>query len=153
MYKRCTPYVYILRTLIVRTFDLFFICYWVCWLVIRITRALRMPLPILNNWLADIVFVPIIVHISLVLSSIIIAKDSAKGYSLWQILLVCLLVSLVYELILPAKTIHTRADYADVFAYFAGGLFYYHYHQKRFLKYLQKSPERWSPRISSATLQ
>lgn len=129
----CTPYFHILRALIVRTFDIFFMAYWACWLIIRITRTFGMPLPILNNWLADIVFVPIIVHFSLVLSSIIFGKDELKAYSLCQIFLVCSSVSLLYEWVLPATAFNTRADIADVFAYFAGGLFYYCWHQKRFL--------------------
>lgn len=126
--------------MISKLFDRLFIVYWLCWLVVRLTRAYGAEIPLVNNWLADIVFIPIIVHTSLVISNALL--KITRGYPLTSILIICCIVSVVYEAILPALAFPTRADWWDVAAYFTGGLFYYLIHQPLALRGWSASDEK-----------
>lgn len=139
MHGRRFTIIHFVCTLIQRTFDYLFILYWLCWFIIRYTRINGTPIPFLNNWLTDFVFIPIIVHPSLVLSTALLKPDKPGGYALTAIFAVCLVVSLVYEWLLPLFAYQTRADVFDVIAYFFGGLFYYLVHQQIYLVRLKRS--------------
>jgi len=116
-------------------FDGLFLFYWACWFFIRFTRLSGVPIPPLNSWLTDFVFVPIIVHFSAVAGSFIFNRGRAYGYPLHQIWLISALASLLFEGIMPHYTDYNTADIYDVIAYFAGGLFYYLCHQPRYMRH------------------
>lgn len=115
-------------------FDNIFIFYWLCWFFIRFTRHCHFPIPYLNSWLTDFVFVPIIVHISSVVGSYLFNNGNPHGYPLYQIWFIAAIVSLVFEWVMPYYTDYNTADLYDVLAYFTGGLFYFLFHQPRYIK-------------------
>jgi len=123
-----------IRSLIVDIFDIYFIGYWLCWFIVRYTRHSGHPILLINNWLTDFVFVPIVVHISLVFGHQIIHSRSNFRFSLLQILCFSIYTSLVFELLLPRITSYNTGDWLDVIMYFAGGLFYYFIHQAMYIK-------------------
>ena len=119
----------ILRTLVFLTFEGYFTFYCCSWILVRYTRKLQIPMPIVNNWLTDFVFVPLIAHISFVFGSVILKTHGSFKYPFYQILSVSLFTAIVFEGILPYYTNYNTVDFCDVLAYFAGGIFYYFVHQ------------------------
>lgn len=132
----------VFRSLIFITLDRYFVFYCCSWLLIRYTRKLQIPIPLLNNWLTDFVFVPLIAHVSFVLGTLIFKPDGTFKYPLYQILSISLLIALVFEGILPYYTHYNTADFYDVLAYFAGGIFYYFVHQNHTSKKIKKTFEK-----------
>jgi len=118
-----------LRPLTILVFDRYFIFYCCSWIAVRFTRKLHIPIPILNNWLTDFVFVPLIAHVSLVIGSLIFKLDGTFKYPLYQILSISSLTAVIFEGILPYYTPYNTADFYDALVYLAGGLFYYFVHQ------------------------
>jgi len=132
----------IFRSLIFVAIDRYAVLYCCSWLLIRYTRKLQFPIPLLNNWLTDFVFVPLIAHTSFVLGSIIFKPNGTFKYPLYQILSISLLTALVFEGILPYYTHYNTADFYDLLAYFAGGMFYYFVHQTHTSKKIKKAFEK-----------
>lgn len=123
-----------LCALVKNLFDGIFIFYWLCWFFIRFTRIQHFPIPFLNNWLTDLVFVPIIVHVASITGSFLFNKGKPHGYPLYQIWLISAIVSLLFEYLMPSYTDYNTGDPYDVIAYFMGGLFYFLFHQPRYIK-------------------
>ncbi len=132
----------VFRSLILITLDRYFIFYCCSWLLIRYTRKLHFPIPLLNNWLTDFVFVPLIAHVAFVLGSLIFTTGGTFKYPIYQILSISLLTALVFEGFLPYYTHYNKADFYDVLAYFAGGVFYYAVHQNYTSRKIRKAFER-----------
>ncbi len=132
----------VFRSLIFIILDRYFVFYCCSWLLIRYTRKLQIPISFLNSWLTDFVFVPLITHISFVLGSLIFMPDGTFKYPLYQILSISLFISLVFEGTLPYYTHYNTADFYDVLAYFAGGMFYYFVHQNHTSKKIRKVFEK-----------
>jgi hypothetical protein len=91
----------------------------------------------LNNWLTDFVFVPAVVHFSLVLGNMLVGSTQLRKYSLLQILGFSLYTSVIFEGILPHLTNYNVGDWGDVIAYFSGGFFYYYLHQNWSIKNME----------------
>ncbi len=125
---------HLLRSLSKELFDGLFIFYWFCWFFIRFTRANHFPIPFLNDWLTDFVFVPIIIHCSSIVGSHVFNNGRAHGYPLYQIWIISFFTALLFEWIMPQYTTYNTGDIADVVAYFAGGLFYFCFHQSFYIK-------------------
>lgn len=123
-----------LRSLSRELFDDLFIFYWFCWFFIRFTRANHFPIPFLNDWLTDFVFVPIIIHCSSIVGSYVFNNGRAHGYPLYQIWIISFFTSLLFEWIMPQCTTYNTGDIADVAAYFTGGLFYFCFHQSFYIE-------------------
>ena len=121
-------------TLSKELFDGLFIFYWFCWFFIRFSRSVNAPIPYLNNWLTDLVFVPIIIHFSSVIGSFQFNKNRAHGYPLYQIWTISFLVSILFEWIMPKYTSYNTGDIIDILAYFSGGLFYFCFHQPYYIR-------------------
>lgn len=107
-------------------FSVFYAC---SWFVIRGFRQAGAPLPILNNWLTDFVFVPLLVHFSFVMGNLFLQNEEKQAYPLYQVLLISAYTTIVFEWIAPQYFSYHTADWIDVVMYFAGGLFYYTVHQ------------------------
>lgn len=110
-------------------FDRLFVVYCSCWLIIHIGRWSRRPIPYLNSWLTDVVFIPVIAHIALVFTRRYIVRNTAYRYPLSYLLLAALYVSVIYELVFPRFHFHSVGDPLDVISYFGGSLFYFFVHQ------------------------
>ncbi|ULT24102.1 hypothetical protein KUH03_34340 [Sphingobacterium sp. E70] len=93
-----------LCALVKNLFDGIFIFYWLCWFFIRFTRLQHFPIPFLNSWLTDLVFVPIIVHVASITGSFLFNKGKPHGYPLYQIWLISAIVSLLFEYVMPNYT-------------------------------------------------
>lgn len=110
--------------------DKLIIFYTLSWCLIRYTRWHHNPIPYLNNWLTDFVYVPIICAVShwifLHLAPIQYARTK---YPLFQILILVIFVSIVFEFIMPNVTEYNTYDLGDILSYLIGGLFYYIIHQ------------------------
>ncbi len=91
----------------------------------------------LNSWLTDFIFVPIIIHVALVLSNHVLGSVKVLRYPLFLIMLTSALVSISFEWILPQITTYNTGDPIDVLMYFSGGLFYYYVHQHIYIKKLK----------------
>lgn len=117
-------------------FDSFTIFYIFSWFLIRGFRQAGEPIPILNNWLTDFVFVPLLVHFSYVFSYYLKLNNEKRKYPLYQIITISLYTSLVFEWLAPIYSNYNTADWIDVIMYFAGGFFYYYIHQPYALKNL-----------------
>ncbi|WP_113648558.1 hypothetical protein [Pedobacter chitinilyticus] len=85
---------------------------------------------------------PLIAHVAFVLGSLIFTTGGTFKYPIYQILSISLLTALVFEGFLPYYTHYNTADFYDVLAYFAGGVFYYAVHQNHTSKKIRKAFER-----------
>lgn len=128
----------ILRALNCFFIDPFFVFYCFSWFLIRISRHSGDVIPYLNNWLTDFVFVPLIMHTSYIAGYFFLRLNKPHIYPLSQILFLSLVVSLVFEYIMPKYTTYNTADLGDVLAYLLGGVFYYCVHQKYSFKKLSR---------------
>ncbi|WP_270089927.1 hypothetical protein [Sphingobacterium sp. SYP-B4668] len=117
------------RALVYLLDDSYFIGYSISWILIRFTRQGGHPIPLLNNWLTDFVFVPLIIHVSQAVGIYFLQTKKPFRYPLFQILLISLATSYVFEWMMPEFTIHHTSDLWDVVVYFLGGMFYYYVHQ------------------------
>ncbi len=111
-------------------FDRLFTIYCGCWLMIHTGRWSHRPVPFLNNWLTDFVFVPVIAHVALVLTRQYIVRNATYRYPLSYLLFAALYVSFIYEWVFPYYHFHTVGDPFDVIAYFSGSIFYFFVHQR-----------------------
>lgn len=109
-------------------FDPVFSCYCLMYAINRLSRAAGAPLPLMNGWLSDFLFVPVVCHIALVLTRYLLRKPEYK-YPLKYIVAVAVYSSVFFELILPAVSSKAIADPLDVVAYMGGAGFYYFVHQ------------------------
>lgn len=120
----------IIRALNYFFIDPFFVFYCFSWFLIRFTRQSGHAIPYLNNWLTDFVFVPLIIHASYIVGYFLLRLKKPHIYPLSQILLLSLIVSVVFEYVMPKYTTYNTADLGDVLAYLLGGMFYFCVHQK-----------------------
>lgn len=123
-----------LRALVYLFDDGYFVFYCASWFFIRYTRWNGFPVTVLNNWLTDFVFVPLIIHTTQALGFLFLRNSSPYRFPLSQILLVALLVSYIFECLMPGLREYHTADPWDVVAYYAGAVFYYYVHQRYSLK-------------------
>ncbi|MFZ4860591.1 hypothetical protein ACL9RF_00215 [Sphingobacterium sp. Mn56C] len=118
--------------------DPFVVFYASSWLLIRYTRKMGCPIPWLNNWLTDFVFVPLILHFMLIVALTIAGNRFRFRFPLVQIMVVCLYVAIGFEYIAPKYTSYNTADWGDVLAYFLGGIAFYYIHQPYTLRLHRK---------------
>lgn len=109
--------------------DSFFITYIALYCIVRLFRHLSLPIPWVNDWLTDLLFIPVVAHFALMLGRYILPGVVSYVYPLFYLLLMALYTSLVFEFILPRYVSWAVADWKDVMAYLAGAFFYYKVHQ------------------------
>jgi len=120
-------------SLIRNTFDPLFIGYCVCWPLIHYFRWRGMPIPVLNDYLTDFVFIPLVAHASLIFTRFISRKPNII-YPLHWLLIIALYVSVIFEVLLPRYSTKVVGDTGDIAAYFAGSIFYFYVHQLIFIR-------------------
>jgi hypothetical protein len=89
------------------------------------------PLPWLNNYLTDFLFVPVVAHISLSFTRIFIVRNGSYFYPVTYLLFISFYSAVVFEYIMPKIAASYTSDIGDVWAYFLGGIFYYYAHQRK----------------------
>lgn len=90
-----------------------------------------MPVPYLNNWLTDLVYVPLICAVChWIFLNVMNTPARIRSFPLVQILVLATFVAVVFEGVMPHYTDYNTADPIDVLCYYLGGLFYYFIHQK-----------------------
>lgn len=121
-------YCRILCALKVFFIDRYLIFYALSWIIIRFSRQSGSPLPYLNNWLTDFVFIPLIAHAAFCFGVFLLGIKSYK-FPLSQLLVLAFVVSLFFEVLSPRITDYNTSDWVDVLCYFSGALFYFYIHQ------------------------
>lgn len=113
-----------------KLFDPLFCTYCLLWGFIHLFRWIGYPIPFLNDYLTDFLFVPVVAHIALMVIRAYVLRDAFYAYPVYYLLLIACYSAIIFEWIMPAvSTVYTR-DYGDVVAYFLGGMFYYYVHQR-----------------------
>jgi hypothetical protein len=103
--------------------DPLFIVYIGLWWVIHIFRWMHAPIPYLNNWLTDFLFIPVVAHLSRYL---VLGRQKLP---LLYLLIMAIYTAVIYEWVYPLFSHKTIGDPWDGIAYIAGSLFYYFVHQ------------------------
>ena len=80
--------------------------------------------PLLNNYLADFLCLPLLLSIALFMLHKI-KRDATIFLSRKMILFTCFYISFVFEYLLPQYSQRYTSDPFDIIAYFMGGLIYY----------------------------
>ena len=109
-------------------FEPLFVVYCALWCLIHFFRWVQHPLPWLNNYLTDFVFVPVIAHMSVSFIRWLL-KDSTCSFPVSYLLCMALYAAIVFEYAMPRFSPVYTGDWGDVLAYFLGALFYYYVHQ------------------------
>ena len=101
-----------------------FITFSLIWFIIFICTKLGYYFywPI-QYYLIDLLAVPIIAQLCLWWMRLILQKPN-YSLSKWNILILIIALSLVFEIYLPTKNARYTGDYFDVMMYFLGGLFF-----------------------------
>ena len=128
----------VIRALALFLIDPFFLFYCLCWVIIRYFRISGNPIPYLNDWLTDIVFIPLIAHFSYCLGLFILRLERGFKYSLKQLFLLAFLTSIFFEVLSPMITDYNTADFMDAICYFLGACFFYYIHQPYLNKKIYK---------------
>ncbi|PSL25346.1 hypothetical protein CLV42_11327 [Chitinophaga ginsengisoli] len=110
-------------------FDPFFACYCAVWPIIHYCRWKGMPIPVLNNYLTDFVFIPMVAHVSLGFTRCIVLNRRNYCYPLYWLLAIAFYVSFIFEVVLPKYSSKAVGDTGDIVAYFLGSAFYCYVHQ------------------------
>ena len=110
-------------------FDPLFILYATIWVTVHLFRYNGTPLPWVNGWLTDFIFIPVVAHISLTFTKQMVLRSDTYKYPLRHLLLSWIYVSVVCEGLLPIISDRAVRDYFDVLAYLGGSLFFYYIHQ------------------------
>ncbi len=96
-----------------------------CWLVVQITRRSGHPLPFANNYLTDLVAIPVIANLALWFMRKWIIKSTGYILSAGQTAFICLYLILVFEILLPHFKADYTGDWRDALCYVVGSLFFY----------------------------
>src|SRR5690606_31799557 len=82
----------------------YFVGYCLAWILVRYSRLSGNPIPYINNWLTDLVFVPLIAHFAFCVGVFYI--DLKRGYSfpLWQLFSLAFMTSIFFEYLSPRIT-------------------------------------------------
>jgi hypothetical protein len=99
------------------------------WWIVHLFRWGGHPIPLLNNWLTDLVFIPVVSHIALVFTRQLL-RNTGYRYPLSFLLWMAAYTAIVFEYILPFFSANTTADPLNVLAYFTGAVYYYCVHQQ-----------------------
>lgn len=110
-------------------FDPLFMLYTAIWGTVHLFRSIGAPLPWVNGWLTDFIFIPAVAHLSLTFTRQIVLKSNTYRYPLRHLILAWIYVSLVCEGLLPIISERAVRDFFDVLAYLGGSLFFYFVHQ------------------------
>ena len=111
-----------------KLFDPLFITYGVTWCIIHLCRHWHQPIPVLNDYLTDLVTVPVMAHLSRYFIRRFIVCDANYTYPLGYLLFMAGYTAVVFEWVMPHFSTHYTGDWWDVVAYFAGSFFYYYFH-------------------------
>lgn len=108
--------------------DPLFIIYCALWLLIHISRWVHKPIPYLNNWLTDFLFIPVAAHLT---ERIVLRKIKLP---LSYLLIMAIYTALIYEWVYPLFSHKTTGDPLDGIAYIAGALFHYYFRPGRIFR-------------------
>lgn len=111
--------------------DKYILVYIFCWLFIHICRQLHHPIPFLNNWLTDFIFLPMTFHMAKSVFYLLAKTETTFDFTLSALLIATAYVSIVLEYFAPKYSHKFTRDIMDVCMYFGGTIFYYFVHQKR----------------------
>lgn len=122
------------RALATQLFDPLFCSYIAVWLLVHYFRYLQHPLPYVNGWLTDFVFIPAVAHFARTIINRFFLQGRTCVYPLPLLILAAIYCGLLCEWILPRFVSHTVGDVWDALAYLGGAVFFYYVHQKRTIK-------------------
>lgn len=106
-------------------FHPFFIGSIAVYILIRYLRKISYPMPDwVNGQLTDLICMPVVLMICLAFVRIL-KKDSTIEINKWLIALICLEYAILFEWILPLRSVIYTADWNDVAMYFTGGIIFY----------------------------
>ena len=114
-----------------RLFDPLFLIYCTLWGIIRFSRYIHLPVPVLNGYLTDFIAVPAMAHVALTFTRRYIVRNEQYSYPLYYLLFMAFYMSVVFEWVMPRFSFVYTSDAWDVAAYFGGALFYYYVHGKQ----------------------
>src|SRR5690606_9031613 len=119
----------ILRTLRLFFLEPYFLIYGIAWVIVRYCRVPVNPIPYVNNWLTDLVFVPLIAHFAFCIGFLLLDLKRGFSFPLAQLFALAFMCPIFFEVLSPKFTDYNTADIFDVVCYFLGALFYYFIHQ------------------------
>ncbi|TVR38631.1 MAG: hypothetical protein EA392_09150 [Cryomorphaceae bacterium] len=99
----------------------------VLYAMLYLLRVLDVYIPVVSDYLADLLALPVILTISRFLMIKFKVVNPSFEINLWMVLLTATYVSLVFEWWLPPRSERYTSDLVDVMAYFLGAIAYYLY--------------------------
>jgi predicted membrane protein len=103
----------------------YFIASAIIYLLVKGLRFIGHPLPILNGMINDLFCLPILLTLVLALQNFFFPKYCEAKLSLQKVLFMWIYMSIAFEVIMPLFSTRYTADWIDVPAYLAGGIFFY----------------------------
>ena len=102
-----------------------FISFCLLWLIVFTGRNLGMTIPYFNNYVTDLLAVPVIANLGLAFQRGFVEKSGSWCFKPGHLIFITAYTSLVFEFILPKYSDNYTADLMDVVMYITGGLFFW----------------------------
>jgi len=103
---------------------IYFIIALILWLIHLILIFNNIHFKILDNYIDDIVLLPIILGVALILQRTFVAKNNGFVFNRKLVFFSCIYFCIVFEIIIPKKSPYFTADWLDCIAYSIGALYF-----------------------------
>lgn len=102
-----------------------FISFCLLWLAVFVGRKLGLTIPYFNDYLTDLLAVPVIASLGLAFQREFVERSNAWCFKPGHLVFIVAYTSLLFELFLPNYSDAFTADLMDVVMYITGGLFFW----------------------------
>ena len=120
--------------IIMKLFDPYFFFFFFSWIFIKLTRIYSIEIDYLNHYLTDIFAVPAMTHLGSYMISKMKYDNQIYIYPTSYLIITALVLSILFEIIMPKISPKYTGDYIDVACYFFFVFFYHFFHKKSILK-------------------
>lgn len=105
--------------------DRWFISFCLLWSLVFIGRKLGISLPYINDYLTDLLAVPVIATLGLAFQRHFVERSNLWCLKPGHLIFIILYTSVVFEFVLPLYSDAYTGDLMDMLMYLAGGLFFW----------------------------
>lgn len=102
-----------------------FISFCLLWSLVFVGRKLGVTVPYFNDYLTDLLAVPVIANLGLAFQREFVERSNAWCFKPGHLVFIVVYTSLVFEFFLPQYSGAYTADLMDVVMYVTGGLFFW----------------------------
>ena len=104
--------------------NIYFLLFSIIYLLIKTLQLSGVDIPIVHDYFADLLCIPIVLSICLALLQLLYSKYKYRRLELSKVVFAVIYVAIVFELFLPFYSSTYTGDIIDVAAYCIGGVIF-----------------------------